>query len=120
MKKDVRRGLDYTPLFKFLLSKVGSPWDEVFKEAVSRLDKQDPIFALVSNHKDEDCKIVAFGESTFYNGLYVDDEGILQMIAPEIGVEQLEPLCSCCTHTLNGKVFTRKYKEGNQSIFSDN
>ena len=38
------RGLDYTPLFKFLLSKVGSNWNEVFSEAKSRLDKQEPIF----------------------------------------------------------------------------
>ncbi len=29
MKRGVERGLDYTPLFKFLLSKVGSDWDSV-------------------------------------------------------------------------------------------
>ncbi|MFX8020124.1 hypothetical protein ABTK57_20225, partial [Acinetobacter baumannii] len=28
MKKGVRRGLDYTPLFRFLLSRVGQDWDE--------------------------------------------------------------------------------------------
>ena len=30
-------GYDYTPLFRFLLSKVGQNWDNVFSEAVSRL-----------------------------------------------------------------------------------
>ena len=30
------RGLDYTPLFRFLLSKVGCNWDEVFSEAKAR------------------------------------------------------------------------------------
>ncbi len=44
MRKGVRRGLDYTPLFKFLLSKVGHEWDSVFSEAVSRLDKTEPIY----------------------------------------------------------------------------
>ena len=29
IKKDVQRGVDYTPLFKFLLSKVGKVWDHV-------------------------------------------------------------------------------------------
>lgn len=44
MKRGVERGLDYTPLFRFLLSKVGSDWDSVFSEAKSRLDKTEPIF----------------------------------------------------------------------------
>ena len=29
MARGVSRGLDYTPLFKFLLSKIGEDWDEV-------------------------------------------------------------------------------------------
>ena len=37
-----RRGLDYTPLFRFLLSKVGEDWGEVFDEAAKRLRKVDP------------------------------------------------------------------------------
>lgn len=43
MKKDVERGLDYTPLFRFLLSKVGKSWVDVHSEAVSRLDKNHQI-----------------------------------------------------------------------------
>jgi hypothetical protein len=39
MARGVQRGLDYTPLFRFLLSRVGDDWDEVHSEAVSRLDK---------------------------------------------------------------------------------
>ncbi|MDX7538742.1 hypothetical protein [Serratia marcescens] len=35
----IQHGMDYTPLFQFLLSKVGQPWNEVHSEAVSRLDK---------------------------------------------------------------------------------
>lgn len=40
----LERGRDYTPLYKFLLSKVGQRWDDVHKEAVSRLDNAAPIF----------------------------------------------------------------------------
>ena len=38
------RGLDYTPLFRFLLSKVGTAWNDVFSEAKSRLDKLNRYF----------------------------------------------------------------------------
>jgi len=33
MHSHQRHGFDYTPLFRFLLSKVGHPWDQVFSEA---------------------------------------------------------------------------------------
>jgi hypothetical protein len=52
------RELDYTPLFKFLLSKVGSNWNEVFSEAKSRLDKQEPTFWIVALN-DEEKKIIS-------------------------------------------------------------
>lgn len=39
-----RHGFDYTPLFRFLLSKVGHQWDAIFSEANSRLDRPDPVF----------------------------------------------------------------------------
>ena len=48
-----QRGLDYTPLFKFLLKKVGSNWDDVYSEAVSRLDRPDPIFWLVAINENQ-------------------------------------------------------------------
>ena len=35
-----KRGLDYTPLFRFLLSKVGAEWDGVYSEAVARTYRQ--------------------------------------------------------------------------------
>ncbi|MGE3802463.1 MAG: hypothetical protein AB7H80_15710 [Candidatus Kapaibacterium sp.] len=109
MLQGVRRGLDYTPLFSFLLSKVGSQWNQVYSEAVSRLDTEQPIFWLVALDKSKGRGIVRIGESSYYSGLYVDDEGILQIVAPQIGPQDLEPICSCCTHTLNGIPFTKKY-----------
>lgn len=102
-KKD--RGLDYTPLFRFLLSKAGSDWDAVFSEAKSRLDKTDPIFWMVAQQEDDRQDYVRVGESSYFSGMYVDQDGKLQLTNPELRAKDLVPYCSCCTHTLNGKVF---------------
>jgi hypothetical protein len=99
------RGLDYTPLFRFLLSKVGFNWDEVFSEAKSRLDKTEPIFWIVALTQDEKKDYVRVGESSYFSGLYVDDNSILQIVNPDLKARDLKPFCSCCTHTFNGKLF---------------
>ena len=106
----VRRGLDYTPLFRFLLSKVGSDWDTVHSEAVARLDRPDPIFWLVARREDERKAYVRVGESSYYSGLYVDADSRLQQVNPSVGPETLEPSCACCTHTFNGVPFTKRYR----------
>jgi hypothetical protein len=100
-----RRGLDYTPLFRFLLSRVGSEWDSVYSEAVARLDRPDPIFWLVARHEAERREMVRTGESTYYSGLYIDEAGILQVVNPDLRAEDLTPFCTCCTHTFNGVRF---------------
>ncbi len=99
------RGLDYTPLFKFLLSKVGKNWDEIYSEAKSRLDKTEPIFWLVSLNPDEKEDYVRCDESTYYSGLYVNEFGILQISNPNLKAIDMKPFCNCCTHTFNGKLF---------------
>lgn len=100
-----RRGLDYTPLFRFLVSRVGSAWDEVYGEAVRRLDRPDPIFWLVARQKHERRALVRTGESSYFSGLYVDDDGVLRRVDPDLCAEALEPSCTCCTHTFNGVRF---------------
>jgi len=107
-----QRGLDYTPLFRFLHSKVGAEWEAVFSEAVSRLDKPEPIFWLVAIDENERRDYVRIGESTYFKGLYVDGQGTLQLTNPELKAKDLTPFCACCTHTLNGKPFG---KEGSRS-----
>ncbi|MBK8833250.1 MAG: hypothetical protein IPN60_20870 [Saprospiraceae bacterium] len=97
-----KRGLDYSPLFKFLLTKVGSNWDEVFSEANARIDRPDPIFWLVALTEDQKRELVCMGESSFFTGLYVDESNILQIVNPNFKQEDLIPSCTCCTHTLNG------------------
>ena len=103
------RGLDYTPLFRFLLSKVGSSWNEVHAEAMSRLDRSEPIFWLVALRPQDEQEYVRTGEASYFSGLRVDDQGILQIVNRSLGPESLAPQCACCTHTFNGVRFTRPY-----------
>ncbi|MFN3783213.1 MAG: hypothetical protein ACK4R6_04815 [Spirosomataceae bacterium] len=105
MAQAKHRGLDYTPLFQFLISKVGQLWETVFKEAIARLDKPDPIFWLVATNEDTKKEIVRVGESSYFSGLFVDNAGILQLTNPTLQAVNMVPFCTCCTHTFNGKVF---------------
>ena len=111
MAQGVRRGLDYTPLFRFLLSKVGQDWDAVQAEAIARLDRPDPIYWLVARTEEARQTVVWLGESSRFSGLYVDDDNRLQKVAPDLTADDLEPLCRCCTHTFNGQRLTRPYRD---------
>lgn len=106
-------GWDYTPLFKYLLSKVGQPWNEVYREVKPRLNTIVPIYWMVSRYrnKDEFLGYIRIGESTYYSSLYVDDKGLLQYVDKSINENTLEPSCNCCIYTFNGKRFSKKYKE---------
>lgn len=105
-----QRGLDYTPLFRFLLSKVGEPWASIHAEAVTRLDREEPIYWLVARNYAERNDHVCIGGNAFYNGLYIDESARLAKVAPGLRNEDLEPTCPCCTHTFNGMPFVRKFK----------
>lgn len=110
MHKRERRGLDYTPLFRFLLSKVGEDWSAVHSEAISRLDREEPIYWMVARTPAERQAYVCIGGTSFFSGLYVDDDGKLAKVAPELRNEDLAPWCPCCTHTFNGVPLVKKYK----------
>ncbi|GAB5447722.1 hypothetical protein [Gymnodinialimonas sp.] len=99
-------GLDYTPLFRFLLSKVGEDWDMVHSEAVSRLDREDPVYWLVALQPSDARDVVRIGESSYYSGLWIDADNRLQRVAPQLTEHDMRPNCSCCTHTFNGKRFS--------------
>ena len=118
MKRHVERGLDYTPLYRFLHSKVGQNFDKVYSESVSRLDSPDAINHIVldpTNLKDVLQKgglrpFVISGESSYYSSMFVDRNGDLQFVDPSLKNEDFAPGCTCCTHTFNGKPFLRKYQ----------
>ena len=82
-------GYDYTPLFKFLLSKVGGDWDEIYAEAKARLNDPAPIFWMVALQESKRRNIVRIGESSYYSGLFVDDHGILTIVNPNIRTSEL-------------------------------
>jgi hypothetical protein len=86
-----RRGLDYTPLFKFLLARVGDDWDDVYGEAAARLDTPDPIFWMVARHEHERRDSIRVGESTYYSGLYIDADNRLRVVDPDLGPDTMEP-----------------------------
>ncbi|MCC8381416.1 hypothetical protein [Xenorhabdus sp. PB30.3] len=102
MKGKPRHGLDYTPLFMFLLSKVGEKWDVVHSEAIQRLDRPEPIFWIVALHEHEQRDYIRCGESSYYNGLFVDNAGFLRTVNPNLSENDIPILCQCCTHTFNG------------------
>lgn len=105
MHAKVQRGYDYTPLYRFLLSSVGKDWAAVHSEAVSRLDKEDPIWHMVARPGEEPEMFVRLGDSSYYSGLYVDADNKLQKTKPDLCAGDLNAVmlgCTCCTHTLNG------------------
>lgn len=116
MKKNVKWGLDYNPLFHFLLSKVGQPFDKVHSEAVSRLDKEEPIWWMVCKTPEEyeSAKLrpyFNYGESSMFSKLYVDEEGILQKIDTELSGKDFKGVLEhyyMYTFTFNGKVLKRQ------------
>jgi hypothetical protein len=104
------RGLDYTPLFKFLLASVGKDWDVVLSEALARLDRKEPVFWMVAVGEAEKRDHVRLGDRSYFSGLFVDERNTLQRVAPELTVEKMVPSCACCTHTFNGVAFTRRWE----------
>ena len=109
MKSGIHRGLDYTPLFKFLLSRIGRPWKETYSESIFRLDKKEPIFYMVdiqNNSKDDYFN----WENSKFSILIVDKDGLLQKKNPLLKNEDFSPSCNCCTYTFNGVILQNKLK----------
>ena len=117
MKGKRKKGYDYTPLYRFLHSKVGQDWNEIYSEAKSRLDKTDPIFYIVekpntpytrlaSSPKD----IARVGEGTYWHTMYIDENKTLQFKNKEATIKAS---CNCCTHTLDGKIITYSTRSTN-------
>ncbi len=104
MKGKVMRGYDYTPLFRFLLNKVGCLWNDVFSEAIKRLDKPEPIYWMVSLDHTEKREYVRIGDSSYYSQLYIDEKGYLQKVNSSFEKGNIPIYCFCCTYTFNGEL----------------
>lgn len=105
MRQGLRHGLDYTPLYRFLVSKVGKDWNAVYSEAVARLDHEAPVWHLVSRSTDNGDAIIRVDESSYFSGLFVADDGTLQKVDADLTAKTMRPFCACCTHTFNGDRF---------------
>ena len=93
-----KHGRDYTSLFYFLIKKIGKSWNEIFSEVCGRLDTTEPVFWLVALHEHQRRDLFCIGESSFYPGLFVDENGILQQVNTSITIKDVNVTCRCCTH----------------------
>lgn len=122
MKNKKKRGLDFTPLYMFLLSKVGQKWDDVYSEAKSRIPESETEAIEHMFYKETTYSInngyCRMGEGSMYSTLEIDENGLLQKTHPELAIESLYPSCNCCTHTFNGKPLTNKWL--NNPIYKTN
>ncbi|ENY0879170.1 hypothetical protein ACFVFU_000224 [Enterobacter hormaechei] len=98
-----KHGRDYTSLFYFLIKKIGKSWNEIFSEVCGRLDTTEPVFWLVALHEHQRRDLFCIGESSFYPGLFVDENGILQEVNTSITIKDVKVTCRCCTHTYIGE-----------------
>lgn len=92
------------------LQQIGQPWDKVFSEVCGRLDTTEPVFWLVALHEHQKRDLVRIGDSSFYPGLFVDGNGILQQVNPSITGKDVKVICRCCTHTYMGEPVPGKYE----------
>jgi hypothetical protein len=103
MHPNTRHGHDYTPLHRFLLSRVGQRWMSVRSEAASRVDDESQISWMVAEQGEERRDCVRTGENSYFSGLFVDAEGVLRIVDPALTAKTFQPSCTCCTHTFNGE-----------------
>lgn len=101
MHSKQRHGFDYTPLYRFLLSRIGRVWEEVHSDAVARLDQEAPIYHIVALRESEQEAFVRTGESSYFSGLCLK-EGRLAVVDPTLTPKNFKPFCACCTHSFNG------------------
>lgn len=112
---------DYTPLYMFLLKHVGDDFDAVFSEVKPRIEEEEPLWHMVAKcDLDISDKGYIRVFNSFYSQIYVDDEGKLQKVNPDLDIENFYPYCPCCTHTFNGVPFVNKFTEGKYLYVVDN
>lgn len=105
-KGSITNGYDYTPLFHYLLKQVGRKWNEVYSEVIPRLNTTIPIFWMVDINNCDESEYCRSGEGSYFSRLYVDNDGILCKVNPNLS--NVSPSCDCHTQTFNGNVIGNK------------
>ena len=112
---------DYAPLFRFLLSKVGQPWEPIFQECQSRLNDIKPLMRMVVNVNERGLvvdrnpdgnmeKYCFMGEMSAWSTLYVDEVGLLQFVDKDYVKTDENPYPEQ-TFTFNGIPVNSEYVE---------
>lgn len=99
-----QHGLDYTPLYRFLHKHAGQKWDDVYRKIKGRIPTDEPIWHIVVDEPNW-IPISRVGESTYFSQMEIVD-GVLQFVDSDYTWEDYAhrmSLCSCCTHSFNGK-----------------
>lgn len=99
-------GVDYTPLYRYLLSKVGQIWDEVYSEVCKRLpvEHRQAINYMVVTDTNEPEPYFRYGENSYFSTLTIKD-GILVKVDGEksfIPPSRIKSVCN--TYSFNGKI----------------
>lgn len=135
MQPNNNLGYDYTPLIKFLFSRLNQNFDITFSEINLILNNglhkpkvKTEILSMINVlvHKqviindnivnDNNGNILSsffrFGEATYYDSFYIDNDNNLKLIkdiTKEI-FEFCDYACHCHTHSYNGKKYINKIK----------
>lgn len=126
MKRRINYHLDYTPLFKFLLSKEGEKWEDVWRDCQKRVDTVEPVLWMVQNillnglpkydkSPEEYDKSFGYGEGSYFSTMYVDENGILQVVDKNYKEPTSLEYCRCCGETFNGLLY-ETYKRPKKKI----
>lgn len=105
-------GYDYTPLYRYLLSRVGEPWDDIYAYVKPRLNTTEPIWWLVSRtgFPKDNLSFCRIGEGSYWSRLWIDPEGRLQKVDPTHS--HTEPDCQCHTYSFDGsRIVGRKHDD---------
>lgn len=108
-RKDVRQ-LDFTPLYKYLQSKVGEDYDTVYSNVVERIPRnQRGVIDYIVMADNTGDGVARLGESTYFRTLYVDENNKLQFVNKDYK-QTVSKWCYMDTTTLDGKTITETTK----------
>ncbi len=110
MKKDRGASYDYTPLYWYLRKHVGENWNDIYSSILPRLpntkDGREAWTYFVNQPYEKKKPVVCYGPRAYYSALYIDENNLLQIVDPALGVEHFNATYGRDfpeTYTFNGK-----------------
>ena len=111
MKKNRGADYDYTPLYWYLRKHVGENWNDIYSNILPRLPntkegREAWTYFVNQPYEKNKLAIVSYGPRAYYSALYIDENNLLQIVDPTIGVEHFNATYGRDfpeTYTFNGK-----------------